>query len=426
MLLNGAALNGAALNGGTLGITLTQGAADFDTPSAELTAQATRIHAAAASASCTGEVVANGARGVQPAAVIQGVGELLPTGRLALSGGGSFDGSAGFVAFVVRLIEAQAAFTGQALFDAIAQGAFGASDIDAEATISATGTKILGGAAANASCTGDLAADALATRQVEAIATLGTAEFTAAYEVDDGATVTHYTGATLGGTGELELVSDFIFYNSSAVFNGAVTVAPSATQEQFAGALFSTTAELIGSLANVVYGEAAFAAEASVTADPIRGAIPTAAFVANAEISARIMQDHKAALNIEAMADVVAAPTIVGALAASVDASGQLVADAVRVAPAEATVAGECEIVANPVNLEKVQAESAVAANADVYAEALVFVIGNATLGCTGILVGEARTNVEADDPPERTMARPFSDRTMRRPYVDREMRLAA
>lgn len=466
MLLNGAALNGVALSGGTL--VVIEGAASFDTPSADFTASANQIWAATANAVGNAEAVASATRGVLPEVVLTGSGELYTNPHVDASGAAAVSGSAEFVAFVIRLIEAQAGFSCSALFDVVAQGAFGAANFDGEASLSAGATRIQDGGTASASGTASVAADALVTRYVEATATLGTADFTAAYRVTSGGVTTYYSGAALSGTGDLYLDPDFIFYNSAALFNGSVEIAPSATQQQFGSAEYSCTATVNALLGILVYPAATFSGSASLAADPTRGVLPSADFDAASSVSASMVQQHAVTCSLSCGCEVTATPTVTGALESNTAASADFTAQATRFALPSAACDGECSIYADPinlfklpgeavcdaaadvyafttvlrlgeaafggactffaeaVNLEKTQAESAVAANAEFFCDVIVLRLGVAAFACTGGISADARTNLDADDPPERTMNRPFTDRMMRRPFVDRIMREAA
>lgn len=424
MLLNGAALNGVALNGGTL--VVIEGAASFDTPSAELTASPNQIWAATANAVGNAEAVASATRGVLPEVVLTGSGELYANPHVEAAGEAAVGGSAEFVAYVITLVEAQAGFSCSALFDAVAQGDFGAANISGEASLSADASRIKDGGTATASGTCGFTAAGDVDRRAFATAVLGEAEFTASYRVTSGGVTTHYPGAVLGGTGELELDPDYIFFNSASIFNCGVDVAPSATQEQFAGAQFGTTASINAVLGILAFGEASLAGTANISATAVRTVQPDVAVGASAEISASAVQQHSVSSSIAATGEFAADSVVNVSAAGQFSGSAEATATALREALSYAAFDCPGEFSAIGINVEKIQAEAAVAANADVYAFSTVLRQGTAAVAGTGELLADARTNVEADDPPERTMYRPYTERSMRRPFVDRIMREAA
>lgn len=87
-----------------------------------------------------------------------------------------------------------------------------------------------------------------------------------------------------------------------------------------------------------------------------------------------------------------------------------------------AAISSRSDLMIDPVVIIPASATEFVGAGS-LYAPWIILRDGAATFIATSKLTATGRTNVEAEDPPERTMKRPFTDREMRRPFIDREMR---
>lgn len=411
MLLNGAALNGAGLDGSPL--IVLEGAAAFDCAAiASFTAHLE--WSGAATLTCGGEMVANATRGVRPEVVMQCTAAFTPVATHEQMAGASFDASAGVTAYVLRTVEASAGFDCAAFFDAVVQGyiltAGAVYDFAGTAALSAGATKVIsGGYSEAAECTAQFVPTASITRSFNGMAAgfSGSSKFTAAYRVGTGP-YTYYSGAEIDCSGELETISDYIFYNITAVFDCAsptVDGAPFVTEPGYAG--FDVAAEMTALLGILVFPSATLECAATVTPDATRTQYASStAILGTADFTGSLHQEHTGTVAFDSSCDFTATSVVVCAGVAMFDTNGGL------------------EVVA----LRNVLPSATMDSASDLWAICYVSHTyqGAANFDCMVDIASNARTNMDADDPPERTMRRPYSERTLRRPFVDRVMKEAA
>jgi hypothetical protein len=429
MLPDGVALDGAALGGAPL--VITEGAVTFDC-AASVSAAVVINHASTATTSGAAEISAT-ATGIRTrVAVVDGESFFLANrplinhaAALTATGTGSFS-SAGFI-----IRPGAAAVTGTA--DITAVGATNDEIFFAGvATVDATITYIHSTGQATAACTGGLvSSDVDITRYVSAAFDCS-CEVGAAYDVTpNGQTYEiNYNGIRALATGELAVDVGLLFFNQSLLID---CTSPDLTANPYitthARADFDVSGTLTPTAEKIRFGEAPIDCTSDMTAAATRVVLPSSDTVGDTEFTAQAWVMHQGVGTFSGDAELA-----MTALGVKVDMAGIAVFD---VSGAFSGVGqldlwgrvdfdAGAEVIPLPVNLEKIQASAVIEGTAEVIPFLRAELRPTATIDGPCEFYALGRSNMDADDPPERVMRRPYTDREMRRPFVDRVMREAA
>lgn len=470
------AINGAAIDGtSVLPIAASASAAAGVT----VAANATRTSNAQASAHASANVTAGADAFAGGFANISGTASLTLDPQHTQAAVASVTSTAAVRAVVLRVIQSSADFLGAASMQAIPASLLASANLTTGAAVSANATKIQPGHAAAGTTTG-MSAAPVVTRYVSA-AFAGSAKIRAEAQYNN-----HPDGfANIVGVSSFALPSVGVVQRRAfaSIVCGAA-LQPTATYTHNGAAQAATHVGFSASATVSATPYAAVQGAASVSAAPTRFVVPSLGAQAGCTVAARAALKHAAtaaakcgaALNPELVVTQFAAVAAQGTAAvvayatafrnpeaditvradvqcaATVDQAGTATANAgtgMDVAPIAIMLA-----TVNGVATAEFMASAAVArytaaalvGNTSFTADALCFAPGRAQIiasarisaqgglaayGVANAVAGTsilaiARLNIEAYDPPEKTMYRPFIDTEMRRPFTDTEMRRAA
>jgi hypothetical protein len=377
---NLAVVNAGAVNSGAKYVAIFASATLLATATLDPTANRVTPGAVAAQAAAT---VVAAPIVIQAASTAPlGLGEVVsPTANVRWAGTATIEGTATLLANPLQYVYADIQFTGQALVSANAGAAQGAASPQGIAELTATATRIASAGTASAEATGTIAPPAATGLRLPTVALQA-----AATVVADAGINGRYNGAAqITGVAEVgPLLLGVVIQRQEADFQCTATLFGAATQIQAAAVALDTGATILADANRVARSAAAPLATATLDSAGTRVVLAQAAPLGAATIpGVPTYQRHAGAT----------APLAVALLTAT----GTALRDA-----GTAQFEGIAEIAALAPNVRTG---------------------GAATLTASAEIAAHADSNMQAVDPPDRTMRRPFTDRDMTRPFVDREMK---
>lgn len=223
--------------------------------------------------------------------------------------------------------------------------------------------------------------------------------------------VTRFGSGSMSCTGEIQNWTVYVNHAAGAAFDAASEpIVANMLMNRSGVATIDGSAEMTGTATRMLMPVAAFGGTADIWGNGMH--LPLAAGEAQPTCTAEL--------------SATASHSALHRGSAEISATAELAPNAIRTVLPTVSLAGAGDLYAAPLHVPLTPGAASISATGELVATGLRLIPATASVSGTAAFDALAHTNMDADDPDERTMRRPHVDREMRRPFVDREMREAA